>query len=359
MKYGITVFSTCSGTKRKLPFFSFYKVLWKIIRIYVSSGCGFQLEASVKTSKHWEVCVNLEIPGFDKEFDFSFSCKKTAPFCLWLYLFGVDLHLYWGDGRHEEYDGHLDKYYDYDALVAEHPDYDYKQIDALIPYSKKLPYRFKEFYCSDRLKVYANDIDNAPNARAVELALPFFRYLKVSYKKPWWGALWLGAEVWSNPSASGIKLSLFKRELKMLIAKNLLKRRSNLMTGNAIDRFFRLRGNADLSDQEIYDAFSKMIYDEYAGNGKYVFSGSTTVRQILENGVNPLSYLKRNPYVFEEASDETVETFYEYLETHPVDDGFWEAIKEKDCDLKPETVERLRKIREKSRDLALPEQKKD
>ena len=120
-----------------------------------------------------------------------------------------------------------------------------------------------------------------------------------------------------------------------------------------------VRGNADLSDQEIYDAFSEMIYDEYAGNGKYVFSGPTSVKQIFEKGVNPLSYLKRNPYLFEEASDETVETFYEYLETHPFDDGFWEAIKEKDCDLKPETLERLRKIREKSRALALPEQKKD
>ena len=349
MKYGITVFTSQAGKKRILPRVMFYRVFWKIIRIYVDNGCEIQLEASLKTSKHWEICVNFEFPCLEWEFDFSFSCKRTAPFCLRVNLFGMDLHLYWGDGRHEEYDGHLDKYYDYDALVAAHPDYDYEQIDALIPYSEKQPYRFKEFYCSDRLKVYANDIDNVPNARAVELALPFFRYLKVSYKKPWWGALWLGAEVWSNPSASGIKLSLFKRELKILIAKNLLKRRSNLMTGNAIDRFFRLRGNADLSEQEIYDAFAVMIYDEYAGNGKYVFSGPTTVRQILEKGVNPLSYLKRNPYVLEEASDETVETFYEYLETHPVDDGFWEAIEKEteDLKLKPETVERLRKIREK------------
>ena len=347
MKYGITVFST--QAKRILPFFSFYRVFWKIIRVYVSTGCGFQAEASVKTSKHWEICVNLEIPCFDKGFDVSFSCKRTAPFCVCLDLFGLNLYIYWGDGRHDEYDVHLDKYYDYDALVAEHPDYDYKQIDALIPYSEKQPYRFMEFYCSDRLKVYANDIDNAPNARAVELALPFFRYLKVSYKKPWENALWLGGEVWFDSVCAGIKLSLFKRELKILIAKNLLKRRSNLMTSNAIDRFFRLRGNADLSDQEIYDAFSEMIYDEYAGNGKYVFSGPTTVRQILENGVDPLSYLKRNPYVLDEASDETVETFYEYLETHPVDDGFWEAIEKEteDLKLKPETVERLRKIREK------------
>ena len=358
MKYGITVFRAKARKKRIFPFISFYRAFWKIFRIYVDTGYEFQSEASIKTSKHWEICVNFEFPCFEKEFDFSFSCKKTALFCLWVNLFGMDLHLYWGDGRHEEYDGHLDKYYDYDALVAQHPDYDYEQIDALIPYSEKLPYRFKEFYCSDRLKVYANDIDNAPNARAVEIALPFFRYLKASYKKPWWGALWLGAEVWFGPGSTGIKLSLFKRELKILIAKNLLKRRSNLMTSKAIDRFFRLRGNVDLSDQEIYDAFSKMIYDEYAGNGKYVFSGPTTVRQILEKGVDPLSYLKSNPYVLEEASDETVETFYEYLETHPVDDGFWEAIKDKDCDLKPETLERLRKIREKSRDLALPEQKR-
>ena len=349
MKYGITVFTSASQKKSILPFFSFYRRFWKIICVYVSNDCEFQLEASVKTSKHWEICVNFEFPCFDRRFEFDFSCKKTAPFCLQLYLFGMDLNIYWGDGRHEEYDGHLDKYYDYDALVAEHPDYDYEQIDALIPYSEKQPYRFMEFYCSDRLKVYANDIDNAPNARAVEIALPFFRYLKASYKKPWWGALWLGAEVWFGPGSTGIKLSLFKRELKILIAKNLLKRRSNLMTSKAIDRFFRLRGNADLSDQEIYDTFRQMIYDKYAGNGKYVFSGPTTVRQILEHGVNPLSYLKRNPYVFDEASDETVETFYEYLETHAVDDDFWKAVEKEteEYKLKPETVERLRKIREK------------
>lgn len=349
MKYGITVFSTQARKKRRLPFFMFYRVFWKIVRVYVSTGCGFQTEVSVKTSKHWEICVNFEFPGFDREFDFSFSCKRTAPFCVWLYLFGADLHLFWGDGRHEEYDGHLDKYYDYDALVAEHPDYDYEQIDALIPYSEKRPYRFKEFYCSDRLKVYANDIDNAPDARTVEIALPFFRYLKVSYKKPWENAFWLGGEVWLSPAAAGIKLSLFKRDLKILIAKNRLNRQSNLMTSKAIDRFFRLKGNAALSDNETNGALRTMIYDEYAGNGKYCFSGPTTVRQILDKGVDPIPYLKRNPYVFDEASDETVETFYEYLETRPVDDDFWNAV-EKETEkykLKPETVERLRKIREK------------
>ena len=131
MKYGVTVFSSQARKKSFLPVFMFYRVFWKIIRIYVDTGCEFQLEASVKTSKHWEICVNFEFPCFYWEFNFSFSCKRTAPFCLWLNLFGMDLHLYWGDGRHEEYDGHLDKYYDYDALVAEHPDYDYKQIDAI------------------------------------------------------------------------------------------------------------------------------------------------------------------------------------------------------------------------------------
>lgn len=47
-------------------------------------------------------------------------------------------------------------------------------------------------------------------------------------------------ELWSNASA-GIKLSLIKRDLKILIGKNRLNRVSNLATEKAINRFFRLK----------------------------------------------------------------------------------------------------------------------
>lgn len=310
-----------------------------ILRLTASCSCGFQTELALSTSKHWRLIFSLDADSFEKEVFFTGSCKKTAPIDVGINFLGLWISLYWGDGRHDGYDEHLDKYYDFEPLEKAYPDFTFRQLDALIPYSRCRPFRFKEFYCSDRLKVYANNMDNSPNACAVEAALPFFRYIKASYKKPLSYGSWIGMELWINASA-GIKLSLIKRDLKILIGKNRLNRVSNLATEKAINRFFCLKGNRVLTEKEIVSAFS--LIDNYLDSE----SASTALRMFKEKMISPTIYIKYNPYVFCEADKKIADLYYSFLNDAPVDNELWEKIEETYDDLPSATVERLQKIKE-------------
>lgn len=91
-------------------------------------------------------------------------------------------------------------------------------------------------------------------------------------------------ELWINASA-GIKLSLIKRDLKILIGKNRLNRVSNLATEKAINRFFRLKGNRVLTEKEIVSAFS--LIDNYLDSE----SASTALRMFKEKMISPTIYI--------------------------------------------------------------------
>lgn len=308
------------------------------LNLTASCRSGLQTELSLSTSKHWRLVFSLDVFSFEKNVSFTCSCKKTAPIYVGINFFGLWISLYWGDGRHDGYDEHLDKYYDYEPLEKAHPDFTFQQLDALLPYSRRKPFRFKEFYCSDKLKIYANDIDNAPNARAVEIALPFFSYIKASYKKPWSYGSWFGVELWLNTSA-GIRLSLINRDLKISIGKNNLARISNLATEKAINRFFCLKGKHALTEKEIISAFDLI-------NGCLnPESAVVAFKKLKDIGVSPTIFIKHNPSVFDKTGSKLAELYYNCLNETPADNELWKKIEEACDDLPPAAVERLRKIR--------------
>ncbi|MBO4520562.1 MAG: hypothetical protein J5787_05090 [Alphaproteobacteria bacterium] len=244
----------------------FLKVVWEygsvwvwlfrdFIRLHLSKGYDWQIEIEIKTGKHWWIYGNIDFAGFEKSCSFNLCSHRTCPFGIGLHLFGLNLNFHWGDGRHDGYDEHLDKYYDYEPLADAHPDWDFQKLDALIPYSVRKPEVFKEYYVSRRIHVYSNDTANNKHALAVELALPFLRYMKISFKRPWGYAEWFGIDFFAH-HAIGIVFSLFKHDLKIVFAKNSLDRSSNLSTEKALDRFLTLNGNRKIPLEEIRWAYS-------------------------------------------------------------------------------------------------------
>ena len=244
---------------------NFLKIVWQygflwvwlfgdFIRLHLSKGYDWQIEIEIKTSKHWWIYENIDFCRFEKCCYFHLKSRRTRPFGIGLYLFGLNLNLYWGDGRHDGYDEHLDKYYDYEPLAKAHPDWDFQKLDALIPYSRQEPPVFKEYYASRFLHVYDNDTANDKHALAVEIALPFLRYLKISFKRPWGYAEWFGIDFWAH-HAIGIVFSLFKHDLKIVFAKNRIDRSSNLSTEKALDRFLALNGKRKIPLDDIRDAY--------------------------------------------------------------------------------------------------------
>ena len=236
-----------------------YRSVWvwlfgDFIRLRLSNYYGWQAEGEIRTSKHWWIEANIDFCEFEKYCCFHLKSRRTHPFSIGFYLFGLNLYLYWGDGRHDGYDEHLDKYYDFEPLEKAHPDWDFQKLDALIPYSVRKPEVFKEYHASRLLHIYANDTANDKHALAVEIALPFLRYLKISFKRPWEYAEWFGIDFFAH-HAIGIVFSLFKHDLKIVFAKNRLDRTSNLSTEKALDRFLTLNGKRKIPLSEISDAY--------------------------------------------------------------------------------------------------------
>lgn len=224
------------------------------IRLHLSKGYDWQIEIEIKTSKHWWIYGNIDFAEFEKSCFFHLSSHRTHPFSIGLDLFGLNMVFNWGDGRHDGYDEHLDKYYDYESLAKAHPDWDFQKLDALIPYSVRKPEVFKEYCVSRRIHVYANDTENNKHALAVEFALPFLRYLKISFKRPWGYAKWFGMEFWASRTVCVI-FSLFKHDLKIVFGKNYLYRASNLSTEKALDRFLTLNGKRKIPLSDIRGAY--------------------------------------------------------------------------------------------------------
>lgn len=193
-------------------------------------------------------------PDLKKGCFFCLDGHRTRPFSIGLNLFGLNMVFSWGDGRHEGYDEHLDKYHDYDALLKVHPDWDLQKVDGAFPFSRRKPDVFKEYHISGKIHVYATDAANDKHALAVEVALPFLRYLKVSFKQPWGYAKWFGIELWANRTVGAV-FSLFKHDLKIVFGKNSLDRTSNLATERALDRFLALNGKRKIPLDDIRSVY--------------------------------------------------------------------------------------------------------
>ena len=138
---------------------------------------------------------------------------------------------------------------------------------------------FKEYYVSRRIHVYANDTENNKHALAVEFALPFLRYLKISFKRPWGHAKWFGMDFWAAHTI-GITFSLFKHDLKIIFGKNNLYRTSNLSTEKALDRFLTLNGKRKIPLSDIRGAYcyNKEVYRLFCRK----------VRERKKTSLNPL-----------------------------------------------------------------------
>lgn len=259
--------------RRFLKIFWQYGSLWiwlfgDLIRLRLSRHYGWQAEGEIRTGKHWRVEANVDFCKFEKSCYFHLKSRRTRPFGIGFYPFGLNAGIYWGDGRHDGYDEHLDKYYDYEPLEKAHPGWDFQKLDALIPYSVRKPAVFKEYYVSRGIHVYANDTANDKRAIAFETALPFLRYLKISFKRPWGYAEWFGVDFWADGTI-GVRFSLFKHDLKIVFGKNALFRGSNLSTEKALERFLTLNGGRKIPlddiravychDKEAYRLFRKKI----------------------------------------------------------------------------------------------------
>lgn len=232
----------------------YVRLFGDFIRVYLSKSHVRQIEIEIKTGRHWRICGNTDFAGFEKGLFFCLDGHRTRPFSIGLNLFGLNMVFSWGDGRHEGYDEHLDKYHDYDALLKVHPDWDLQKVDGAFPFSRRKPDVFKEYHISGKIHVYATDAANDKHALAVEVALPFLRYLKVSFKQPWGYAKWFGIELWANRTVGAV-FSLFKHDLKIVFGKNSLDRTSNLATERALDRFLALNGKRKIPLDDIRSVY--------------------------------------------------------------------------------------------------------
>ena len=217
-------------------------------KFWVTRDYGFQSELSILTSKHWHISCNICLfTRFEKYIYVHWGCHRTCPFSVYFTLFGQSVSLYWGDYRHDGYDEHLDKYYDFEPLEKAYPELEFSKLDAMIPYSRREEKVFREYYISRLFRIYADDVANDKHSVVLEIALPFLRYFEVSFKRPWGNALWIGIETWLGGNLSWIKLSFLNHDLLLSFDKNDVKRDSNLATEKAIERFLDLNGDRNIS----------------------------------------------------------------------------------------------------------------
>ena len=233
-------------------------LLGDFLKFFLTRDYGFQAELSVLTSKHWNISCNICLfTGFEKYIYVHWGCHRTCPFSICFSLFGQSVSLYWGDYRHDGYDEHLDKYYDYEPLEEAHPGLDFAAYDAMIPYSRREVEVFREYYISRLFHIYADDVANDKHSVVLEIALPFLRYFEVSFKRPWGYALWFGIETWLSYDRSSIKLSFLKHDLIVAFDKNDVTRASNLATEKAVERFLDLNGERKIPFGDL-----RRVYEE-------------------------------------------------------------------------------------------------
>lgn len=148
----------------------------------------------------------------------------------------------------EEYDEHTDKYY-YGEYNKETNKFEvYKDEKLTEPYIFSEPRKevYKEFYSTKWMRIYNKNWLNCLYGRTLEFALPYLYYLKIGFKRPFDEWNWLGFTFdinFENKFLTILSFMLFKHELKIIISKNSLHRKSNIFSNHAIDRYVQLKRN--------------------------------------------------------------------------------------------------------------------
>lgn len=192
------------------------------------------------------------------------------------------------------YDSHADKYYYWD----DEKDKCYTDEDGQNEYSftESRDEVYKEFFNSKLMKIYNKDWLNCFYGRALEFALPFFHYLKVDFKKPFYNREWLGFRFildFENGLLFKITLMLLKHELRFILAKNKLNRESNISSVSAVKRLLQLYKRSGKLPEKYFSYIELMIEKRKAASFIYMLKNTSFMAQdikkyLTENDFEPI-----------------------------------------------------------------------
>lgn len=172
------------------------------------------------------------------------SIRRTQFKFFTFSLFGIDITLEIGNLRcDDDYDAHKDIYQDWWYDFDTEKEYTSPEKKEEVVWSKDRKHKYKDFFVSKILKIYTKDWLNCLYARSIELALPFFWYFKVGFKKPFFDRDWLGFNfiLTADPRPIlRVELMFLKHELKFVLGRNSLDRDSNMYSIKAIQRVLKL-----------------------------------------------------------------------------------------------------------------------
>lgn len=203
--------------------------------------------------------------------------KSRAKFAIT--ILGLNFNLRIGHIHYDEYDSHADKYYYWDYDEEKEISYEYKDESMTEPYIFEKPKKevYKDFYVSKLLKIYTKDLLNCTYGKNIEIALPCLYYLKICFKKPFDEWDWLGFSFdidFENKRLVRLAFMIFKHELKIVFNKNSLRRKSNLFSVKAIDRYIKLKGKKAnwLDNLDNYAPFDILINNSKPAQLKHLIS---------------------------------------------------------------------------------------
>lgn len=181
-------------------------------------------------------------------------------------LFGITFSIRLGHiGSYDNYDLHLDKYYDYIKqdgykTIA----YYDKELTKPVVFSKPRRQKYKEYFTSKLVKIFNEDWLNCPYGRAIEFALPFLYYIELVFHKPFdYHREWFGFNIrlsFKYVFYFTTDLMLFKHILTITTRKNNIHRYSNLLFCSAIDRYFALKGSRHNKEDEAYKIGGSILH---------------------------------------------------------------------------------------------------
>ena len=162
--------------------------------------------------------------GFLFPFDCGFCLKRTR-FEISLTLLSITFRFRIGHiDSNDNYDAHLDKYYD-------------QELTKPVVFSEPKEKIYKEYFSSKWLKIYNEDWLNCPYRRTIDFTLPFQHHLKIDFQKPFVLWEWLGFNI------------DFKGLLNFSIDLMLFKHNLSITLGKSIDLFGKLFSSSDAQEK--------------------------------------------------------------------------------------------------------------
>jgi len=258
------------GTLSYIKLFNFIKFSWQKIENYI------EYQFRIYLGKIYVFEINGDgIFNPRNFFCFEAKVKRTRAKISFI-LLGLYNSIRIGHIVTDHYDSHSDRYYYWEYDENKDISYEYTDETKQQKYIFVEPYQrvYKDFYISKFIKIYTKDWLNCLYGRAIELALPFFHYLKIDFKKPFYNREWLGFRSVINFEHGllfKVTLMFFKHELRIIIAKNKLYRQSNLFSIKAIKRVFQLSENINYTPKECMDYISVLLNHRKSAQFLYLF----------------------------------------------------------------------------------------